>query len=259
MDRSDNTISRRDFTAMATLLGGMSLAGPVSAQSFGDIMGSAKKIVEAASYSDAEMRVFFDQMSDDMDSKNPVAGPDDPYGQRLAALSQGLESYDGLDLDIKAYLVSDVNAFAMANGTIRIFAGLMDEFSDDEVRYVIGHEIGHVQREHTKKRMQGALQREAALSVAGTADQKIGAIAGSELGKFFGDVIGAQHSQKHERQADDYALEFMQDNGFDEQACVTALEKLEAMSGGSGGGLAAWTSTHPSPKARAKRMRKKID
>jgi putative metalloprotease len=107
--------------------------------------------------------------------------------------------------------------------------------------------------------MQGALQREAALSVAGTADSKIGAIADSELGKFFGDVIGAQHSQKHERQADDYAFEFMQDNGYDAQACVTALEKLEAMSGGSGGGLAAWTATHPSPKARAKRMRKKLD
>lgn len=260
MDRSPKTISRRDFAAMAALLGGVSLAGPVSAQSFGDIMGSAKKVVEAASYSDAEMRVFFDQMSDDMDSKNPVAGPDNPYGQRLAALSNGLENYDGLDLDIKAYLVSDVNAFAMANGTIRIFAGLMDEFTDDEVRYVIGHEIGHVQREHTKKRMQGALRQEAALSVAGTANSKVGALASSEIGKFFGNVISAQHSQKHEKQADDYALEFMRDKGYDEQACVTALEKLEAMNGGSGGGgLAAWTATHPSPKSRAKRLRKKID
>lgn len=258
MDRPDNTISRRDFSVMAALLGGVSLAGPASAQSFGDIMGSAKKIAQATSYSDAEMRVFFDQMSEDMDAKNPVAGPDNPYGQRLAALSSGLENYDGLDLDIKAYMVSDVNAFAMANGTIRIFAGLMDQFNDDEVRYVIGHEIGHVQREHTKKRMQGALQREAALSVAGTADQRIGALASSEIGKFFGDVIGAQHSQKHERQADDYALEFMQDNDFDVVACVTALEKLEALSGGSSGGL-AWTQTHPSPKARAKRLRKKID
>jgi len=257
MDRSHNTTSRRDFVAMATLLGGVSIAVPASAQGFGNILGSAKKVAEAVSYSDAEMKVFFDQMSADMDSKNPLAGPDDPYGQRLAALSQGLETYDGLNLDIKAYLVSDVNAFAMANGTIRIFAGLMDQFSDDEVRYVIGHEIGHVQREHTKKRMQGALQREAALSVAGTADQKIGAIASSELGKFFGDVIGAQHSQKHEREADDYAFDFMQDNNFDANACVTALEKLDGLSGG-GGGL-PWLQTHPSPSRRAKRIRKKLD
>lgn len=264
MDRSDNpisqkTVSRRDFAAMAALLGGISLAGPASAQGFRDIMGSAKKVIDAVSYSDADMRVFFDQMSDDMDSKNPVAGPDNPYAQRLAALSQGLESHDGLDLDIKAYLVKDVNAFAMANGTIRIFAGLMDQFTDDEVRYVIGHEIGHVQREHTKKRMQGALQRDAAMSVAGNASGDVRRIASTELGKFFGDVIGAQHSQKHERQADDYALEFMQEKGYDEQACVTALEKLQALSGGGDNALAAWTATHPSPKARAKRLRKKID
>lgn len=240
---------------MATLLGGVSIAAPVSAQSFGDILGSAKKVAEAASYSDAEMMVFFNQMSEDMDSKNPVAGPDDPYGQRLAALSQGLDSYDGLDLDIKAYLVSDVNAFAMANGTIRIFAGLMDQFTDDEVRYVIGHEIGHVQREHTKKRMQGALQRDAAMSVASTASNDVRRIANSDLGKFFGDVITAQHSQKHERQADDYAFDFMQQKGYNAEACATALEKL---GGGGSSGIAAWTSTHPSPASRAKRMRKKL-
>ncbi|MGB3471154.1 MAG: M48 family metalloprotease [Erythrobacter sp.] len=252
------SLSRRQIMAMGTLLGGMSVAAPLGAQSLGNIMGSAKKVAKAASYSDAEMKVYFDQMSVEMDSNNPVAGPDDPYGQRIAALSQGLDSYDGLDLDIKAYLVRDVNAFAMANGTIRIFAGLMDDFSDDEVRYVIGHEIGHVKREHTKKRMQGALQRDAAMSVAGTASNEVRQLASGELGKLFGDVISAQHSQKHEREADDYAFDFMQANSYEAEACVTALEKLEAMSGGSGGGLAAWTATHPSPAARAKRMRKKL-
>ncbi len=257
MDRNDGTTSRREFVAMATLLGGVSVAAPASAQSLGNIMKSAKKVAKAASYSDEEMKVFFDQMSEDMDGKNPVAGPDDPYGQRLAALSQGLETHDGLDLDIKAYLVRDVNAFAMANGTIRIFAGLMDEFDDDEVRYVIGHEIGHVQREHTKKRMQGALQRDAALSVAGTASGGVRRISNSELGRFFGDVVSAQHSQKHEKEADDYAFAFMQQKGYNAEACATALEKLDAMSGGGGGGL-EWTKTHPSPKSRAKRMRKKL-
>ncbi|MEM9500546.1 MAG: M48 family metallopeptidase [Pseudomonadota bacterium] len=241
---------------MATLLGGISIAAPAGAQSLGDMMGSAKKVVKATSYSDEEMKVYFDQMSEEMDGKNPVAGPEDPYGQRIAALSQGLDTYDGLDLDIKAYLVRDVNAFAMANGTIRVFAGLMDEFTDDEVRYVIGHEIGHIKREHTKKRMQGALQRDAALSVAGTASGGVRRLASSELGQLFGNVVTAQHSQKHEREADDYAFEFMQANNYDAEACVTALEKLDGM-GGGGGGL-PWLQTHPSPSKRAERIRKKL-
>lgn len=257
MTNDTRDISRRDIMAMGALLGGLSVAGPLSAQSLGGIMSSAKKVADAVTYSDAEMKVYFDQMSTEMDSKNPVAGPDNPYGQRIAALSKGLERYDGLDLDIKAYLVEDVNAFAMANGTIRVFAGLMDEFTDDEVRYVIGHEIGHVKREHTKKRMQGALQRDAALSVAGTASGDVRQLAASELGQLFGDVISAQHSQKHERQADDYAYEFMLANNYDPQACVSALDKLQGM-GGGGGGL-PWLQTHPSPKKRAKRIRKKLE
>ncbi|MEL7190016.1 MAG: M48 family metalloprotease, partial [Pseudomonadota bacterium] len=89
-----------------------------------------------------------------------------------------------------------------------------------------------------------------------TADDRARQLSNTELGKFFGDVVSAQHSQKHERQADDYAFEFMQDKGYDANACVTALEKLVAMSGPSDG--FPWTKTHPSPKSRAKRMRKKL-
>ena len=32
----------------------------------------------------------------------------------------------------------------MANGTVRVYAGLLDAMTDDEVRFVIGHEVGHV-------------------------------------------------------------------------------------------------------------------
>ncbi|MEM1132632.1 MAG: M48 family metallopeptidase [Pseudomonadota bacterium] len=255
----DETIllTRRKVMFLAALAGGVSATAPLYAQfNLGRKLEAAKKIADAVSYNDEEMKVFFDQMSEEMDSKNPVASMDDPYGKRIAALSQGLESYDGLDLDIKAYLVQDVNAFAMANGTIRVFAGLMDQFTDDEVRYVIGHEIGHVKRGHTKKRMQGALQKDAAFGVASAAGGKVGQIANSELGALFGNVISAQHSQKHERQADDYAMQFMTDNSYDREACVTALEKLAAMSGGSSG--PDWLATHPSPSKRAKRMRKQL-
>lgn len=250
-------LTRRRIMFLAALAGGVSVTAPLYAQfNLKKSLGAAKKVVDAASYNDAEMAAFFDQMANEMDGQNPVASPDDPYGKRIANLSKGLENYDGLDLDIKAYLVKDVNAFAMANGTIRVFAGLMDEFNDDEIRYVIGHEIGHVKEGHTKKRMQGALQKEAAFGVADAAGGKVTTIANSQLGALFGDVISAQHSQEHEKQADDYAMNFMRKNSYNADACVTALDKLAAMSGGGGG--PKWLSTHPSPADRSKRMRKQL-
>lgn len=252
----DNTLSRRQVIAMGAVLGGISVAGPAQAQfGLGKIIDATKKVADAASFSDDDMAGAFDQMAVEMDRQNPVAGPDDPYGSRLATLSQGLSTHDGLDLDIKAYLVRDVNAFAMANGTIRIFAGLMDRFTDDEVRYVIGHEIGHVQLGHTKKRMEGALQRDAAFSVADAAGGDARRIARSKVGKLFGDVISAQHSQSHEKEADDYAFDFMGKKGYDAAATVSALDKLADMGGDTG---LPWLKTHPSPAVRAKRMRAKL-
>nr|WP_298931296.1 M48 family metalloprotease [uncultured Erythrobacter sp.] len=230
-------------------------AVPANSQSLGGIIGSAKKVAAAASVSDEEIVAYFGQMSEKMDASNPIATPDDPYGARLAALTEGLDSYDGLDLDIKAYLVKDVNAFAMGDGTVRIMAGLMDKFEDDEVRCVIGHEIGHVKLRHGQKRMKRALQQDAALSVAGTASGDARRIANSELGGLIQNVMYAQHSQKAERSSDDYALEFMAANGYNQEACATAMDKLAEMSAGGGVEL---LRTHPSPAKRAKRMRKKI-
>lgn len=256
-----NTIKRlaviSPMLAIAGLAGAAMLApaAPAHSQSFGDIMGSAKKIAQAATVSDEQIVAYFGQMSDQMDRQNPLAPATNPYAVRLAKLTQGLNSYDGMTLDIQAYLVDEVNAFAMGDGTVRVYSGLMDKMNDDEVRCVIGHEIGHVRLEHGQKRMKRALQQDAALSVAGTASGGVRQIANSELGGLVQNVLYAQHSQAAETQSDDYALNFMAAKGYDRMACATAMDKLAAL--GGGGGIAL-LQTHPNPAARAKRMRKQI-
>ena len=37
----------------------------------------------------------------------------------------------------------------MADGTIRVYSGLMDLMTDDELLFVIGHEMGHVAVSYT--------------------------------------------------------------------------------------------------------------
>lgn len=250
-------MNRRRVLLLSALASGTSAVSPAlwAQFNFGKALDAGKDLARSGSISDEELKGYFDQMAADSDKKNKVATPGDPYGKRLAALTSGLDSYDGLALDIKAYLVTDINAFAMANGTIRIFAGLMDKFTDDEVRYVIGHEIGHVKAGHTKARIQTAMRTSALRNAASATGGKAGALADSQLGDLFEKVIKAQHSQGNEREADDYAMKFMRANNYAPQACVSALEKLDALSGGGG---AAWLSTHPSPKERAARMKTQL-
>lgn len=248
-------LTRREIMRISMLAGGISIAAPGWAQmSLGKALKAGQGLAEAESIDDAELKTYFDQVSADTDRLNPVAGPKDPYGKRIAALSKGLATHDGLNLNIKAYLVKDVNAFAMGNGTIRVFAGLMDKFTDDEIRYVIGHEIGHVKAGHSKKRMQTALRASAVQNAAGSVGGKVGRIASGELGDLFKKVVVAQHSQNNEKEADDYAFNFMKTKGYQPMGCVTALDKLAAMEAGRKE-AAPWLSTHPSPAARAKRLR----
>lgn len=251
-------LTRREIMRISMLAGGISIAAPGWAQlNLGKAMKAGQGLAEAESISDAELKTYFDQVSADTDRLNPIAGPKDPYGKRIAALAKGLATHDGLNLNIKAYLVKDVNAFAMGNGTIRIFAGLMDKFTDDEIHYVIGHEIGHVKSGHSKKRMQTALRASALQNAAGAAGGTVGRIAASELGDLFKKVVIAQHSQANEKEADDYALNFMKAKGYQPMGCVTALDKLAAMEAGHKE-AAPWLATHPSPAARAKRLRAQL-
>jgi metalloprotease len=258
MELDGNGLTRRQIMTLAALAGGISFAGPVSGQfgKLGKIIDAGSDVVKAETLSDADLNAYFGQIAEEYDRLNPVAGPKDPYGKRITALSKGLKTHDGLNLDIKAYLVRDINAFAMGNGTIRIFAGLMDKFTDDEIRYVIAHEIGHVKNGDSKKRMQSALRTSALQKGASAAGGTVGRIANSDLSAMFNKVVSAQHSQGAEKNADDYAMNFMKTKGFPAVACVTALDKLAAL-GGGGGGL-PWLQTHPSPEARSKRMKAQL-
>lgn len=255
-NRQLSTLSRRDLMSLALAAGGISMATPALGAlggGLGKALGAVEGVAKSESITDEQVRAYSAQMAVEMDKQNPVAGPKTPYGKRIAALSSNLRSYNGLNMNIKAYLVKDVNAFAMADGTIRIFAGLMDKFTDDEIRYVIGHEIGHVQAGHTRKRMQAALRTAAIKDAAGAVGGSAGRLASGQLGDLFGKVIVSQHSQANEKEADDLAMALMKAKGFPGMAAVTALEKLAAME--TPGAKTNWLSTHPSPAARAKRMR----
>ena len=250
-------MKRREFVVLTSLFSGISVINPAFAQfNLGKALDAGKGLLSAETLSDEELKSYFDQMAADSDRRNKVAGPKDPYAKRLDKLTKGLSNYDGLSLDHKVYITPEINAFAMANGTIRIYSGLMDKFTDDEVRYVIGHEIGHVKSGHTKARIQMAMRTSALRNAAAATNGTVATLAESQLGELFEQVVKAQHSQSNEREADDYAMKFMKSQNYSPNACVSALEKLAALSGGAGG--ASWLSTHPSPQERAERMRAQV-
>lgn len=247
-------MNRRDLILSSSGL--LLLNGAAQAFNLGGMLDAAKDASQAMSVTDDEVRAYASQMAVHEDAQNKVAPANNKYAIRLAALTANAKEDKGLRLNYKVYLTPDVNAFAMADGTIRFYSGLMDLMTDDEIRYVVGHEIGHVQAGHSRKRMQTALTTSALQKGVASSGTKVATLAEGELGTLVADVVRAQHSQSNEREADDYALQFMSSRKYDRKAAVTALEKLDKLSGGSGN--TDWLSTHPSPRERADRMRAQI-
>ena len=251
---------KQSLTILFTLLSlivigfpGLDDLGSLGGSNVNNRISAGLDVVKAVSIDDTDVASTAAQYAAYSDKQNQVAPAGSPYADRLAKLTSGLTKEDGLKLNYKVYIASDVNAFSLANGTIRVYTGLLDQMTDDEVLYVIGHEIGHVKLGHSKARIRTALLTSAAHKSLSTVGGVAGNLTSSQLGDLTESLVNAQFSQSDEKGADDYGLKFMKRHGYNQQACVTALLKLAKL-----GGESSIFSTHPDPKDRAERLQAQI-
>lgn len=188
------------------------------------------------------------------DGKHTVAAANDAYSQRLFKMTNSLINYDGLQLNFKVYKADDVNAFAMADGTVRVYTGLMDAMPDDQVLAVIGHEIGHVKLKHSYRQMQTQLLTNATLQAAIGVGGIVGSLSSGQLGQLATGAVSAQFSQRDELSADVFAVKLLRDLGKDPRAMIRSIETLKAKFGAGGG----FMSSHPSNDQRMANLEKAI-
>ena len=205
--------------------------------------------VKAVTLSDKAVQELAMQSVQYTDSKHRIAPAEDKYEQRLRRLIGEHLNEGKLHFDCKVYLSNEVNAFAMANGTIRIYRGLMDMLDDGELRFVIGHEMGHIAKNHIRKKIQLAYAASAVRKGIASQNSTFGEIARSQLGGFAELLMGAQFSQLEEKEADDYGLSYLKRKGYDPKDAVSALRKLATLDN-----THSFLSSHPAPGKRADRL-----
>lgn len=210
--------------------------------------------LKAVTLSDEAIKILAAQASEKSDLQHQIAGIDTPYGNRLARLTKGREQFEDTRFDIRVYLSPTVNAFAMADGTIRIYSGLMDMMNDGELLFVVGHEMGHVTKNHIRKKIMMAYAASALRKGIASQENLAGFIAGSALGGFVQALVNAQFSQQEEREADDAGIVFLKNIGVGPEPGITALEKLATLGKGH-----SFLSSHPDPDTRAERLRQEKD
>lgn len=110
----------------------------------GDLIASSgMSAYKAATLSDADVKALSNNACKQMDSENQLAGSKSKYTKRLSKIAKALgNNIDGTPVNYKVYMTSDINAWAMANGCVRVYSGLMDLMTDNEIEGVLGHELG---------------------------------------------------------------------------------------------------------------------
>lgn len=227
----------------------------------GKAVGVVSKGASALSFSNADAVKLSKESVDYMDKNNPIAGPKDPYTVRLNKLFGKHKSQDGLNLNYKVYKVKDINAFACADGSVRVFSSLMDIMTDDELLAVIGHEIGHVKNEDTKDAIKSAYLKAAALDAASSASSTVATLNESQVGKMANEFLDASHSKKQESQADTYSYDFMKANNYNVVGAYTAFKKLALLSEGgtAQSGFQKMFNSHPDSNKRAEAVKKRAE
>ncbi len=156
------------------------------------------------------------------------------------------------------------NAYCMAGGKIMFYSGIITnlKLTDDEIAQIMGHEIAHALREHSRERMSEEYAKTTALSgglellslaTGGKYDGYKG-LAGDSLTKVAELAISLPNSRSHESEADMMGLELAARAGYDPKASVTLWQKMSAQ--GSGG--PEFLSTHPSGTTRIAELQAKI-
>jgi predicted Zn-dependent protease len=150
--------------------------------------------------------------------------------------------------NVNVQKTDQLNAYCMPGGKIMVYSGLIDKLklSDAELATVIGHEMAHALREHSRE----------AVSRAQAEQLGLGALAVlTGMGKDTVNIASAltdvtfnlPHSRVQESEADRIGLELMARAGYDPHAALSLWQK---MGQASQNGTPAFLSTHPSDSSR---------
>ncbi len=234
-------------------------ATPAYAQfNLGKAIDGGMKMVQAFTLSDEQMAAYVKESVDWMDNNNPVLPEDNEYTKRLRRLTEGITDADGIPLNFKVYDVVDINAFACPDGSVRVFSALMDKMDDDELMGIIGHEIGHVLKRHSKNAFKNELFTGALKDAIASTGGKAAALTESQLGTLGTSLLNSKYSQKQENEADNCGYDFLVKNNRNPWGMVMAFEKLMGMEGNASQSyIQKMFSSHPETQKRINNMTKR--
>ena len=182
--------------------------------------------------------------SGDADLQSALAGV---AGRLLSAAGEEPSNWEAV-----VFASPEVNAFALPGNKIGVFEGMFRVFANpDQLAAVVGHEIGHLQAEHSQERMTAQIPKDLGLRVVALILQLSEVEFAADIAAALG--IGVEYglvlpySRRQELEADALGVQLMDAAGF---APAEAAALWRRMAEVAGPRLPDFLATHPDPEAR---------
>jgi beta-barrel assembly-enhancing protease len=166
------------------------------------------------------------------------------FGKLRGVLAK-MEKANGLDDDFSVYLVKDKenNAFSSVGGHLYLTTGMMKFLrNDDELAWVIGHEMAHVTCGHCDRKAK-------TIHVAGGFGDIV------ETGASVGLMLTAPFGQGDEYEADSKGRQYAKEAGYDTKAGLEVLRRFKKDEG-EYDDLEKMFRSHPFSEERISRLEK---
>ena len=181
--------------------------------------------------------------------------------QRVRAIASRLEPQTrvfrpdapGWNWEVNVITGNELNAFCMPGGKIMVYSGLINQLhlSDDEIAIVLGHEIAHALREHSREQVSQAMAAQTVIGV-GAALFGLGQGSAGVANAGYEALIATRFSRTDESEADRIGLELTARAGYDPRAGVTLWQKMVTAS--QGGRPPEFLSSHPAQASRVQQI-----
>jgi predicted Zn-dependent protease len=153
-------------------------------------------------------------------SKNPeVNRKVRAIGERIAGVC------DRQEIDYYFYVINEdeKNAFSIPGGYIYLYQGLIDILEEDQLAFVVAHEISHIVSRHSIKRLQAVMGSNLLLLAGASVESDSNFTQG--LNFALAQLLVA-YSRKDEFNADELAVKYLRKAGYNPRAGIKLLNKL---------------------------------
>ncbi len=148
------------------------------------------------------------------------------------------------------------NAFSLPGGYVYIYNGLLELLeNDDQIAFVLAHEIGHIAARHSIKRLQASLGYN--LLLLGSSQVEASGNAPQAVSLILATILSG-YAQEDELLADQLAVKYTRKAKFDSTAGIEVLKKLEEASRKEGPRKISYFRTHPFISNRIKRIKQEL-